>query len=106
MQGGDIMIVKRGNNAYRYKSIRESGEPKTLYQGKVSSEELRAYQQRKEEKTHYREQEEALTQLQTAVDRAMDLLHLMIRGHLLLAGHFERRSELRKLKEEHCVQQR
>ena len=100
------MIVKRGNHTYRYKSIRESGEPKTLYQGKVSSEELRAYQQRKVEKTYYREQEEALAQLQTAVDRAMELLHLMIRGHLLLAGHFVRKSELRRLKEEDCVQQR
>jgi hypothetical protein len=106
MQGVDIMIMRRGNNAYRYKSIRENGEPKTLYQGKVSSEELRAYQERKEEKMHYREQEEALAQLQTAVDRAMDLLHLMIRGHLLLAGHFVRKSELRKLKEEDRVQQR
>jgi hypothetical protein len=106
MQGVDIMIVKRGNQTYRYKSIRENGEPKTLYQGKVSAKQLKEYEVQKEEKKKRKSREEELAQLQTAVDRAMELLHLMIRGHLLLAGHFERKSELRTLKEKDCVQQR
>ena len=100
------MIVKRGNHGYQYTSIRENGEPKTIYQGKVSSQQLREHEARKEEKKQCKSREEELAQLQTAVDRAMDLIHLMVRGNLLLAGYFERKSELRKLKEEDCVQQR
>ena len=100
------MIVKRGAKAYQYQSSRVNGEVKTIYQGTVSTQELQEHERQQEETQRQRRREEELQELQTAVDRAMDLIHLMIRGHLVLAGFYERKSELRKLKEEHGVQQR
>jgi hypothetical protein len=98
---------QKRKDKYRYTTVTVDGKKQSLYLGKPSSSpQAHEHQQKMEQKRTTREREQELDQLQTAVDRAMDLLHLMIRGHLLLAGHFVRKSELRKLKEEDCVQQR
>jgi hypothetical protein len=104
MQGVDVMIVKRGNNAYRYKSIRENGEPKTIYQGKLSSQQLRAHEAQKEEKKQQRNREEELQRLNEALENALKLIKIMERGYLLVAGYYQRKSEIRKLQEDHYAQ--
>ena len=94
------MIVQRGKNAYRYQSIRENGEPKTLYRGKISSQEFREHEQRKEETHQYRQREQDLEQLQHAVNQTLSALDMMQRAQLLLIGLYTRRSEIRKLQED------
>jgi hypothetical protein len=94
------MIVQRGKNAYRYQSIRENGEPKTLYKGKISSQEFREHEQRKEETQQYQQREQELAQLHQAVNQALSALEMMQRAQLLLIGLYQRRSELRTLKGE------
>ena len=94
------MIVQRGKNAYRYQSIRENGEPKTLYKGRISTQELREHEQRKEETQQHRQREQELAQLQQAVNQALSALEMMQRAQLLLIGLYIRRSEIRTLQEE------
>src|SRR5215471_19783684 len=94
------MIVQRGKNAYRYQSIRENGEPKTLYKGRISTQELREHEQRKEETQQHRQREQDLTQLQHAVNQALSALDMMKRAQLLTIGLYIRHSEIRTLQEE------
>ena len=94
------MIVQRGKNAYRYQSIRENGEPKTLYKGKISSQELREHEQRKEETQQHQQREQELDQLNKAVNQALSALDMMKRAQLLTIGLYTRRSEIRTLQED------
>src|SRR5262249_13623219 len=94
------MIVQRGKNAYRYQSIRENGEPKTLYKGRISTQELRDHEQRKEETQQHRQREQELEKLSQTVDQALSALDMMKRAQLLAIGLYIRRSELRTIKEE------
>ncbi|SRR5713101_1609184 len=98
------MIVKRGKHAYRYQSIRENGAPKTLYKGKISCQELTEHERRKAETERHRQREQELAQLNQELEGALKLIKIMERGYLLLAGFYERKSELRKLKEEDYAQ--
>jgi hypothetical protein len=67
------MIVKRGKHAYQYQSSRVKGDVKTVYQGKVSTQELHEHEQRKEETQQHRQREHELAQLQQAVHPALPL---------------------------------
>src|SRR4029453_10263696 len=67
------MIVKRGKHAYQYQSSRVNGDGKTVYQGKVSTQELHEHEQRKEETQQHRQREHELAQLQQAVHPALPL---------------------------------
>jgi hypothetical protein len=97
------MLIQRGSHTYVYSSQRVNGKRVTRYIGRSTSAPAQAYQRQRDESRQRKDDEDALAQLQSAVARAMDMLHLMIRGHLLLAGYFERKSEIRKLQEDHCV---
>ena len=97
------MIVKRGKNAYQYQSSRINGEVKTVYQRKVSIQELQEHEQRKEETHQHRQREHELQQLNHELENALKLIKITERAYLLLAGFYERKSEIRKLQEEHCV---
>jgi hypothetical protein len=92
------MIVKRGRHAYQYQSSRINGDVKTVYQGKVSMEELQDHEKRKEEAHQHRQREQDLAQLQQTVNQALRALDMMKRAQLLLIGVYARRSELRTLK--------
>jgi hypothetical protein len=94
------MIVQRGKNAYRYQSIRENGEPKTLYKGKISTQELHEHEQRKAETHQHRQREQELAGLHQAVNQALSALEMMKRAQLLTIGLYQRRSEIRTLKGE------
>ena len=94
------MIVKRGQNSYLYQSIRENGEPKTLYKGKMSSQQLKEQERRKEDAQHHRQREQELQQLHQAVNQALSALAMMKRAQLITIGLYERRSEIRTLQED------
>ena len=98
------MIVKRGKNAYQYQSSRVNGEVKTVYQRKVSTQELHAHEQRKEVTQQHRQREQELHQLHQELEQALKLINIMERGYLLVAGFYTRKSELRPLQEDHCAQ--
>ena len=61
------MIVKRGAKAYQYQSSRVNGEVKTVYQRKVTMQELHEHEQQKEETQQHRQREQELAQLQQAL---------------------------------------
>ena len=94
------MIVKRGQNTYLYQSIRENGEPKNLYKGKMSSQQLREHERRKEDTQQHRQREQELQQLHQAVNQALRALDMMKRAQLITIGLYERRSEIRTLQED------
>ena len=94
------MIVKRGQSTYLYQSIRENGEPKTLYKGKMSSQQLREHERRKEDTQQHRQREQELQQLQQAVNQALRALAMMKRAQLITIGLYEQRSEIRTLQED------
>jgi hypothetical protein len=102
--GHTSMLVQRGKSTYVYNSQRVNGKPVTRYIGKSSSPQAKEFAKSKEEKKQRKTREEELAQLQTNVDRALNLIHLMIRGHLLLVGYYQRKSEIRKLQEDHYAQ--
>jgi hypothetical protein len=94
------MIVERGKNSYCYVTKRVNGKPVTTYIGKTTSPQARAYLARKEEKALQQHREQEVSQLQRVVDHAMSALQIMVRAHLLLAGYYERKSEIRQLQED------
>jgi len=101
--GTTKMIIQKGRNRYCYKSIRIDGKPKSIYLGKASSPKARAYTKRKEEKAQLRNREQELERLNQEVERALKIIKLTERAYILLAGLYQRKSEIRKLQEEHCV---
>ena len=97
------MIVKRGKNAYQYKSSRVNGEVKTVYERKISAEEFKACTLQKEKKQQQRHREDELQQLTQELESALKVIKITERAYLLLAGFYERKSEIRQLQEEHCA---
>jgi Tfp pilus assembly protein PilF len=97
------MIIQKGEKAYCYKSIRIDGKPKSIYLGASSSPQAKAYEQSKEEKKQQRNREQELAQLHQELENALKIIKITERAYLLLAGFYERKSEIRKLQEEHCV---
>jgi len=97
------MLVQRGKSTYVYNSQRVNGKPVTRYIGKSSSPQAKEYVKSKEEKKQQRNREEELQQLHEALECALKLIKIMERGYLLVAGYYERKSEIRKLQEVHDV---
>ena len=95
------MIIQKGRSKYYYQSVRIKGKPKSIYLGKASSPKARAYIKRKEEKKQHSNREQELERLNQEVERALNVIKLMERAYLLLAGLYQRKSEIRKLQEEH-----
>ena len=98
------MLVERGNSTYVYNTQRVNGKPVTRYIGKSSSPQVQEYAKSKEEKKQQRNREEELQQLNEALENALKLIKIMERGYLLLAGYYQRKSEIRKLQEDHYAQ--
>ena len=99
------MLVERGNSTYVYSTQRVNGQPVTRYIGKSSSPQAQEYAKRKEEKKQHRNREEELQQLHEALEHALKLIKIMEKGYLLVAGYYERKSEIRKLQgEDHYAQ--
>ena len=98
------MLVERGNSTYVYSTQRVNGKPVTRYIGKSSSPQAQEYAKSKEEKKQHRNREEELQQLQEALEHALKLIKIMERGYLLVAGYYQRKSEIRKLQEDHYAE--
>jgi hypothetical protein len=98
------MLVQRGNSTYVYHSQRVNGQPVTRYIGKSNSPQAQEYTKRKEEKKEQRDREEELQQLHEALEHALKLIKIMERGYLLVAGYYQRKSEIRKLQEDHYAE--
>jgi len=98
------MIMKRGKNAYQYQSSRVNGEVKTVYQRKVSTQELQEYEKQQEALHRHRQREQELQRLNEQLENALKLIRIMERGYLLVAGYYQRKSEIRKLQEDHYAQ--
>ena len=98
------MLAKRGKSTYVYSTQRVNGKPVTRYIGKNSSPQAKEYATRKEEKKQQRNREEELQQLNRELECALKLIKITERAYLLLAGFYERKSEIRKLQEDHCAQ--
>ena len=98
------MLVERGNSTYVYSTQRVNGKPVTRYIGKSSSPQAQEYTKSREEKKQHRNREEELQQLHEALEHALKLIKIMERGYLLVAEFYERKSEIRKLQEDHYAQ--
>jgi hypothetical protein len=96
------MLVQRGNNTYVYNSQRVNGKPVTRYIGKSNSPQAKEYTKRKEERKQQRDRQEELQRLHEQLENALKLIKIMERGYLLVAGYYERKSEIRKLQEDYC----
>jgi hypothetical protein len=44
-----------------------------------------------------------LQRLNEQLENVLKLIKIMERGYLLVAGYYERKSEIRKLQEDHCA---
>ena len=98
------MLVQRGNSTYVYNSQRVNGKPVTRYIGKSSSPQAKEYAKSKEEKKQDSDREQKLQQLNEQLECALKLIKIMERGYLLVAGFYQRKSEIRKLQEDHYAQ--
>jgi hypothetical protein len=94
------MRVKRGQNIYCYQSTRVNGHPQTLYLGKISTPQAQQFEAQQVEKRQQKTHEHEWAQLHDTVENVHKALHMMSRAYLLTIGLYQRRSELRKLKEE------
>jgi len=91
------MLIQKGKKTYCYKSVRIDGKPKSIYLGAPSSPQAKAYEQNKEEKKQCRNREAELQQLHEALENALKLIKIMEKGYLLVAGYYQRKSEIRPL---------
>ena len=91
------MLVKKGKNVYQYKSIREDGGRKTLYQGKLSMKQIQEHQTRKEEQALRQQHYQQMTALLGALDEVRAVHDVIIRAGLLINSHYLRRSEIRSI---------
>jgi hypothetical protein len=98
------MLVERGNSTYVYSTQRVNGKPVTRYIGKSSSPQAQEYAQSREDKKQHRNREEELQRLNEALENALKLIKIMERGYLLVAGYYQRKSEIRKLQEDHYAE--
>ena len=98
------MITQKGRGTYVYSTTRVNGKPVTRYIGKSTSPRARAYEKSQEEKQQQRNREEELQQLNQELENALKLIKIMERGYLLVAGYYERKSEIRKLQEDRSAQ--
>ncbi len=98
------MITQKGRGTYVYSTQRVNGKPVTRYIGTSASPQAKAYAKSQEEKQQQRNRDEELQQLNRELENALKLIKIMERGYLLVAGYYERKSEIRKLQEEHYAQ--
>ena len=96
------MLVQKGKSVYQYKSIREEdGGRKTLYEGKLSPQQIQEHHKRKEEQALRKQHQQEITALLDALDEVRSVDDLLIRTHLLFSKQYLRRSEIRRLKHEY-----
>ena len=94
------MIVKKGGQVYLYKTVRVDGEPKTIYGGKLSKQQIQEHQQRKEEQALRKQHYQEIVSLLDELDEFRVVNALIMRLGLLLNKQYLRRSAIRRFKHE------
>ena len=95
------MLVQKGKSVYQYKSIREEdGGRKTLYEGKLSPQQIQEHDKRREEQILKKQSQQEIASLLDALDEVRAVNELLIRTNLLFSKQYLRRSEIRRLKHE------
>ena len=95
------MLVKKGKSVYQYKSIREEdGGRKTLYEGKLSPQQIQEHDKRREEQILKKQSQQEVGSLLDALDEVRAVNELLIRTNLLFSKQYLRRSEIRRFKHE------
>lgn len=94
------MLVKKGGQIYLYESVRENGEIKTRYKGKLSVEQIQKYQQRKEEQALRKQSYQQIVSLMHELDTFRTVNDLLMRASLLVHNHYLYRSEIRRFNNE------
>ena len=97
------MITQKGRGTYVYSTQRVNGKPVTRYIGTSASPQAKAYAKSQEEQCTRKNREAELARLHQELESALKVIKITERAYLLLAGFYERKSEIRKLQEEHCV---
>jgi len=93
------MLVQKGKSVYQYKSIREEdGGIKTLYEGKLSPQQIQEHHKRKEEQALRKQHQQEIASLRGALDEVRAVNDLLIRAGLLVNNNYLRRSEIRRIK--------
>ena len=98
------MMIQKGRGTYVYSTQRVNGKPVTRYIGKSTSPEAKAYEKSQEEQCTRKNREAELARLHQELESALKVIKITERAYLLLAGFYERKSEIRKLQEDHCAQ--
>ena len=65
------MLVKKGGQFYLYKTVRVDGAPKTMYEGKVSSQQLRELEIHMEEQVLRKQSQQEIALLLDALDELL-----------------------------------
>ena len=96
------MVIKKGNQIYAYKTIREGDKTKKIYLGKILSPKSQAFLEEQKSKETAREARKQLNTDREAIlqeaDRVSDMVSLLVRLSVLLHGYYFRRSEIRKIR--------
>ena len=96
------MLVQKGKSVYQYKSIREEdGGRKTLYEGKLSPQQIQEHDKRREEQILKKQSQQEVGSLLDALDEVRAVNEWIMRAGLLVNhNYYLRRSEIRRLKHE------
>ena len=93
------MLVTKGNSVYQYKSVREEdGGRKTLYEGKLSPQQIQEHHKRKEDQDLRKQHYQQMTALLDDLDTVRAVHDVIIRAGLLVNNQYLRRSEIRSFK--------
>ena len=93
------MLVNKGKSVYRYKSVREEdGGRKTLYEGKLSPQQIQEHHKRKEDQDLRTQHYQQMTALLDDLDTVRAVHDVIIRAGLLVNNQYLRRSEIRSFK--------
>ena len=92
------MLVTKGKSVYQYKSVREEGGRKTLYEGKLSPQQIQEHHKRKEDQDLRKQHSQQMTALLDDLDTVRAVHDVIIRAGLLLNNQYLRRSEIRSIK--------
>jgi len=92
------MLVTKGKSVYQYKSVREEdGGRKTLYEGKLSPQQIQEHLKRKEDQDLQKQHYQQMTALLDDLDTVRAVHDVIIRAGLLVNNYYLRRSEIRSI---------
>jgi len=93
------MLVTKGKSVYQYKSVREEdGGRKTLYEGKLSPQQIQEHHKRKEEQDLQKQSQDAIASLRDALDEFRSVTEWIIRSGLIVQNNqYIRRGEIRSI---------